>query len=316
MFGFFRVAWGSVKIWDKNTYGVLGMALEIERFPQNPIIHSGLDDSLGENINGPSLIRVPPWVVNPLGKYYLYFAHHRGDFIRLAYADDLGGPWNIYRAGVLHVDQTPCRDHIASPDVHVDPTRHQIVMYYHGVYQGNQVTFVAVSENGLTFRTVGGPLGPSYFRVFEHGDFYYVIAKDPGVEGGGVILRSEDGRTAFQEGPHIIPRMRHAALLKRGNTLNVFFSRGGDCPERILVRRIELSDNWTQWSAVDEREVLAPETEYEGVHLPMLPSRFGPAPGPVRQVRDPACFSEDGAVYLLYSCAGESGIAIARILGL
>lgn len=25
----------------------------------------------GENINGPSLIRVPAWVKNPLGRYYL-----------------------------------------------------------------------------------------------------------------------------------------------------------------------------------------------------------------------------------------------------
>ena len=30
------------------------------------------------NINGPSLVRVPEWVEDPLGKYYLYFAHHRG----------------------------------------------------------------------------------------------------------------------------------------------------------------------------------------------------------------------------------------------
>ena len=41
------------------------------------------------NINGPSLVRVPEWVENPLGKYYLYFAHHRGAYIRLAYADAL-----------------------------------------------------------------------------------------------------------------------------------------------------------------------------------------------------------------------------------
>ena len=30
------------------------------------------------NINGPSLIKVPHWMENPLGKYYLYFAHHKG----------------------------------------------------------------------------------------------------------------------------------------------------------------------------------------------------------------------------------------------
>ena len=29
------------------------------------------------NINGPSVLRVPDWVENPLGQYYLYFAQHR-----------------------------------------------------------------------------------------------------------------------------------------------------------------------------------------------------------------------------------------------
>ena len=41
-----------------------------------------------DNINGPTVIRVPPWVKRPLGRYYMYFAHHMGAFIRLAYADD------------------------------------------------------------------------------------------------------------------------------------------------------------------------------------------------------------------------------------
>ena len=46
------------------------------RFLENPIIHAQLDDQIGTNINGPSLIRVPGWVSEPLGRYYLYFAHH------------------------------------------------------------------------------------------------------------------------------------------------------------------------------------------------------------------------------------------------
>ena len=41
----------------------------------------------GGNITGPTLIRAPSWVAKPLGKYYLYFAHHSGKYIRLAYAD-------------------------------------------------------------------------------------------------------------------------------------------------------------------------------------------------------------------------------------
>ena len=40
---------------------------------------------------------------HPLGGYYLYFAHHKGGFIRLAYANALTGPWKIYESGVLDV---------------------------------------------------------------------------------------------------------------------------------------------------------------------------------------------------------------------
>ena len=44
------------------------------RFPQNPIVTPASSPSIGDNINGPSLIRVPAWVERPLGRYYLYFS--------------------------------------------------------------------------------------------------------------------------------------------------------------------------------------------------------------------------------------------------
>lgn len=66
--------------------------MEIRRFSTNPLITSETDESIGENINGPSVIKTPDWLSDPLGEYYLYFAHHDGSFIRLAYADDLQGP--------------------------------------------------------------------------------------------------------------------------------------------------------------------------------------------------------------------------------
>ena len=67
-----------------------------ERLLAAPIITPDLHPSIGENIQGPSVIRVPDWVQNPLGAYYLYFADHKGTYIRLAYADDLLGPWRIH----------------------------------------------------------------------------------------------------------------------------------------------------------------------------------------------------------------------------
>jgi len=53
------------------------------------------------NINSPSDIEVPQWIDASLGKYYLYFAHHKGDFIRLANADKISGPWKILELGGL-----------------------------------------------------------------------------------------------------------------------------------------------------------------------------------------------------------------------
>jgi len=49
------------------------------------------------NINGPSLIRVPEWVARPLGRYYLYFADHKGDRIQLAFSNDLSCDWEEWR---------------------------------------------------------------------------------------------------------------------------------------------------------------------------------------------------------------------------
>ncbi|MEZ4833868.1 MAG: hypothetical protein R2873_18115 [Caldilineaceae bacterium] len=106
--------------------------MRVIRFPTNPIITPEMDSRIGANINGPSLLRVPDWLPDPLGRYYLYFGHHQGEFIRLAYADDLAGPWTVYAPGTLALDETPCHGHIASPDVHVDDANRRIVMYYHG----------------------------------------------------------------------------------------------------------------------------------------------------------------------------------------
>ena len=77
--------------------------VRVERLLTAPIITPDLHPSIGENIQGPSVIRVPDCVQNPLGAYYLYFAHHKGTYIRLAYADDLLGPWRIHAPGSLQI---------------------------------------------------------------------------------------------------------------------------------------------------------------------------------------------------------------------
>ncbi|MEM6802972.1 MAG: hypothetical protein AAF696_16300 [Bacteroidota bacterium] len=90
------------------------MKFEVKRLLDQPIIHTALHPRLQKeatktgypNINGPSLIRVPDWLPNPLGKYYVYFAHHKGPYIRLAYADCLRGPWKLYDGEIMPLEQS------------------------------------------------------------------------------------------------------------------------------------------------------------------------------------------------------------------
>lgn len=76
-----------------------------QRLLDRPLIDGTLDPSISDNVQGPSLIRVPDWVEGRLGRYYLYFASHKGDSIRLAYADSLVGPWKIHPGGALALEK-------------------------------------------------------------------------------------------------------------------------------------------------------------------------------------------------------------------
>jgi hypothetical protein len=249
-----------------------------------------------------------------LGRYYLYFADHGGDFIRLAYADHLAGPWRIYAPGTLRLEQTVCSYHVASPDVRVDETNQEIRMYFHGPHAeaGAQLTFLASSRDGIRFSARSEALGPFYFRVFMHDGWHYAVAKH--LNQDGLLLRSQDGVTAFEEGPHFLPGMRHVALRKAGNLLQLFYTRIGDVPERILLSQMRLEGDWQDWRPGEPTAVLEPELDFEGVDLPLFPSRPGPIHEPARQLRDPAIFEQNGQVYLLYAVAGERGIAIAQVV--
>lgn len=299
--------------------------MRVTRFAENPIIYPHMDSQMGDDINGPSLIRVPDWLPDPLGRYYLYFGHHQGAYIRLAYADRLRGPWTTYESGTLRLEQTPCRGHIASPDVHIDHQHKQLIIYYHGPVDpnkssvqptlteqypilGKQRSFLASSADGLHFCSDSAILGSSYFRVFRHQERTYALGMP------GIFYRSTDGGRHFEQGPSLFtPDMRHTAVLVRDDRLMVFYSSAHDCPERILLSEIDLTVDWLDWSPSEAITVLEPETEYEGVDLPLKPSDRGWAPNPVRQLRDPGIYCEEGRTYLLYSVAGERGIALAEI---
>ena len=259
----------------------------------------------------------------PLGKYYLYFAHHKGKFIRLAYADSITGPWQIYEPGTLQLAQTSLfRRHIASPDVHVDDKNRVIRMYFHGSRVGEkQQTGVATSSDGIHFQTSATLLGDAYFRVFEWRDHYYAI------DTHGFVNRSAHPETHWsrREQPLILPttiddqfgrrthvRIRHSAVWLQEDTLYVFYSRKEDAPERILLARVPLTDDWLDWTAGTPVEVLRPQTDYEGIHFPLVPSSKGGAVK-VQQLRDPYVFQDGKRLYLFYAVAGEMGLAVAEI---
>jgi hypothetical protein len=183
------------------------------RFKEDPIIRPDMP-TVGDDINGPSLIMAPDWLDHPLGRYYPYFAGHRGTYIRLAYADRIEGPWKIYEPGVLHLKQTACRGHIASPNVHVDNASRQIRMYFHGPVKGGgnaQRSFMAASRDGIHFSASPEILGYDYFCVFEWHGAYYAISN------GGLLQRSNGPATKFEPGPNLFPqlpegRVRHVAV--------------------------------------------------------------------------------------------------------
>ena len=307
------------------SYGAESADVNVTRLAGGPIITPDMDDRMGGNIQGPSLIKVPDWVNNPLGKYYLYFADHRGTYIRMAYADEVTGPWTIHTPGALKLEDSffpttcpPCSlapgrvaalyPHIASPDVLVREDLRQIVMYYHGRGVGRQFTRAAVSSDGIQFEGREEDLGRAYFRVIEYEGYYYAMSMP------GVLYRSRDGLTGFEAGPQFFTAdMRHSALLIRDNLLHVFFSNRGDAPERIMLSTIELTEDWREWRASEPIEVIRPELNYEGSDLPVEASRGGYIDERVHQLRDPAIFQDGDKTYLLYSVAGESGIAIAEI---
>jgi hypothetical protein len=152
--------------------------------------------------------------VHPSARYYLYFSHHNGWYIRMAWSVDVAGPYHLYQREAIHRagrgvfelaevagarrlqfgNGVVVHGHVASPDVHVDHRNRRFVMYFHGITNtttppphlttGPQKTLVATSADGLDFGGSGtdhdGPrpalLGNAYFRVFHRDEWLYAFS--------------------------------------------------------------------------------------------------------------------------------------------
>ena len=332
----------------------------------NPIIFrnmfpSNRRSSQGDNIDGPSMIRVPNFVqnrANSNARYYLYFGHHDGDYIRMAWSRDPDRGFNLYRAGasvgtrgVLDNNNTNItnvgrgiqlrRNHLASPDAHVDITNNRITLFFHhgGPYRFNgrdtnsQRTFVVESRDGLSFRRGDirpFQLGPSYFKVFERNNRYFAVHNDGGPNVAPNNLFSVPGN--YYNGntlPTLWPRrsagnmlnisgsrrVRHSGVLTQGNNLRHFYSVRGDSPERIYFTNVSISSsNANNWRGnYPGREVLRAVGGWEEGQRSPSPS-VGGAQTNVNQLRDPDIFQDnDGSLYMYYSGAGEEGIGVCAM---
>ncbi|MFH0862343.1 MAG: hypothetical protein V1875_04855 [Candidatus Altiarchaeota archaeon] len=306
-----------------------------------------IDGAFGGNINGPSVIRVPDWISpasrpDPQAIYYMYFASHIGTHIRMAWAQDIQGPWHIYNngGGVLALDRNTrigngilLKGHVASPDVTVDNANKSIVMYFHapatvdGVDVG-QKTFAASSDDGLDFNGRIRPviIGSSYFRVFQNNGSTYAVSR------GGQLHKAPAGlgfpeslwatrqdnpfQTSLDAAGLSNVTLRHAAVIAAGSTLYVFYSRIGDSPERILMSTMDLSTgDYNNWTLTHPPvEILRAEMPWEGSDIAPQKSTEGSAPEHVNQLRDPYIFKDsDGKTYLFYCGAGEEAIGVAEI---
>ena len=322
------------------------MKIEVQRFEDGLIIPPLLTEEIGTNVQGPSLIKAPHWIKDPLGKYYLYFADHKGDRIKLAYSNNLQGPWKIKSGGTLllensffltempsipedfDVEALEPREahpdllqyipkkiddltipHIASPDVHIDHQNRRLIMYFHGLDEfGLQKTRVATSNNGLDFKVRKKIVGWPYFRKFTYKEKDYAISMP------GVIYKNTGDIEDYTAVNQILEeKVRHSAVLVYKDQLLIFFTRKGDKPERILLSQVNLKKPSIMWKASKPIEALRPEKDWEGGNLPLYESSASAINTPVNQLRDPAIFIEGDEVYLLYAVRGENGIAIAKV---
>ncbi len=293
----------------------------------------------GLNINGPAVIRAPAWLKDAPGKYLMYFAHHTGEYIRLAYAEKLTGPWKVYEGGIFHIRDGAENglswnpSHIASPEIFVDEAKREIRMYFHTpvtpapkfddpdydkkVLREKQETFLAVSTDGIHFRTNGMALGDHYMRVIpsENGGMW-------GFSRLGQLNFSHNGLWRFQKlspgpiekAPVTFAQMRHPSLLPVEGGVLMFYSKIADTPESILVTRISMKgEDWTEWKAEPPKLVLTVEEPWEGADLPRTPGKFGSSAREERGLRDPYVIVDEGKMYLFYTVKGEKGIALAEL---
>jgi len=332
-FKFFVILLFGANVWlfSNGPYNFTPFGIQVERMSGNPmLVHEMYSSERSESsIMSGCLIKVPTWVSNPLGKYYLYSAaHHARDHLDLAYADDINGPWTVYDPGVLPIEETCDHgelNHISAPDVHVLEDQKRFVMFFHGDTEcfGHQGG-IALSDDGITWRSAGYDIRiPAYFVVKRAIDGkYYGVGKKNEIFRSDSLITSR-GSSKYSDKYGVIYQIpedpiegmmypRHSGLRLVEDTMYVLYTNKRDTLEHVkVVRIVNFTDpDTTHWIVSEGQSLLRPEYEWEGAELPTTGS---PLPGLKNQLRDPKVYTIDNQDYLCYSLGEENGIGIARI---
>ncbi len=81
-----------------------------------------------------------------------------------------------------------------------------------------------------------------------------------------------------------------------------------------MSSRVQADGHWKTWRASEPEELLRPHFDWEGGNLPEAPSKPGPVDTAENHLRDPYVLVDADDLWLFYSCAGECGIGLARLL--
>lgn len=243
----------------------------------------------GDDINGASVAKFN-------GAFYLYYSGHKSKFISLATSDKIDGDYKII-GDVLNIKQTPCYDHIASPDIHV--LNNKIVMYFHGVTRDGQKTFKATSIDGLKFGNISQTGTPYYHREFNFNNETFALCKNKNID--SVLMRFNGSKYVFDR--NVLKGARHTSIITE-NDLYIFYTLVGEAPERIY-----LSKNFEKGI-----EIMRPLHSWEGANMDLIPSKYGMAEGFCNELRDPFVIRDNGKLYLFYTFGGEKGIAVTELI--
>ncbi len=313
----------------EDGYNFTPFGIRVERLPDNPMLTLDMfsEDRTEHSLMSGCLIKVPSWVENPLGKYYLYSAQHHGrDHLDLSYSDNINGPWTVYEPGVLPIEET-CDgevDHISAPDVHVVDDQQRFVMFFHGMSScyGHHGS-IALSDDGVTWHGTDYWI-PAYFVVKQAIDGkYYGVGKkgelfrsDSLITDRGTEKHSDRYAMIYKlpEDPiETIKFARHSSLRLVQDTMYVLYSNRGDTLEHLkVIKVVNFTDpDTSNWIVSEGQSLLRPEYDWEGVNFPIKVSAGGHTGK--HELRDPKVYTVENQDYLCYSVAAESGVAIARI---